>query len=122
MLKTESDFDPDLSDPANDEYGIARWTPRVLRFWMNADGTPADTMPQPPFPPAESIPAMARYLCWIAPRLDTGLPGDRRVLIAAAYRTSYDKVNDAGGVPAKYRDYAARIAQYLKEYTPPGGK
>ncbi|WP_328977897.1 serine/threonine protein kinase [Streptomyces canus] len=122
MLKTESNFDADLADPANDEYGIARWTPRVLRYWMNADGTPADTVPQPPFPPAESIPAMARYLCWIAPRLDDGLPGDRRVLIAAAYRTSHDKVNDAGGVPAKYRDYAARIAQYLKEYTPPGRK
>lgn len=55
-------------------------------------------------------------------RLDAGLPGDRRVLIAAAYRTSYDKVNDAGGVPAKNGDYAARIAQYLKEYTPPGRK
>ncbi|MFJ4202597.1 protein kinase [Streptomyces sviceus] len=120
MLKAESDFDPDLSDPANDEYGIARWTPRVLRFWMNADGTPADTVPEPPFPPAESIPAMGRYLCWIAPRLDTGLPGDRRVLIAAAYRTSYDKVNDAGGVPEKYRAYADRVARYLKEYTPPG--
>ena len=122
MLKTESDFDPDLSDPVNNEYGIARWTPRVLRFWMNADGTPADTMPQPPFPPAESIPAMGRYLCWIAPRLDAGLPGDRRVLIAAAYRTSYDHVNDTGGVPPKNRAYATRVAHYLKEYTPPGRK
>ncbi|MEK8171263.1 hypothetical protein NKH77_22810 [Streptomyces sp. M19] len=27
MLKVESDFDPDLSDPAADEFGIARWTP-----------------------------------------------------------------------------------------------
>ncbi|MEU9171812.1 protein kinase [Streptomyces sp. NPDC048420] len=122
MLKTESDFDPDLSDPANDEYGIARWTPRVLRYWMNADGTPADTVPTPPFPPAESIPAMGRYLCWIAPRLDAGLPGDRRVLIAVAYRTSYDTVNDAGGVPGKHRAYADRIARFLKEYTPPGAK
>ncbi|NEA99863.1 protein kinase [Streptomyces sp. SID13726] len=122
MLKTESGFDASLSDPANDEYGIARWTPRVLRYWMNADGTPADTVPRPPFPPAESIPAMGRYLCWIAPRLDSGLPGDRRVLIAAAYRTSYDKVNDARGVPAKYRDYTDRVARHLKEYTPPGRK
>ena len=63
---------------------------------------------------------MGRYLCWIAPRLDTGLPGDKRVLLAAAYRTSYRKVNEAGGVPPKYRDYAERIAYYLKEYTPPG--
>ncbi|MEU6353954.1 protein kinase [Streptomyces sp. NPDC047072] len=122
MLKAESDFDPDLSDPVNNEYGIARWTPRVLRFWMNADGTPADTTPAPPFPPAESIPAMARYLCWIAPRLDSRLPGDRRVLIAAAYRTSWEKVNAAGGVPKKNRAYADQVARYLKEYTPPGGK
>ncbi|MFE0857582.1 protein kinase domain-containing protein [Streptomyces mutabilis] len=120
MLKVESDFDPDLSDPAKDEYGIARWTPKVLRWWMNEDGTPGETVPEPPFPPAESIPAMGRYLCWITPRLDAGLPGDRRVLVAVAYRTSYDKVNDAGGVPPKYRDYADRVAHHLKEYTPPG--
>jgi hypothetical protein len=63
---------------------------------------------------------MGRYLCWITPRLDAELPGDRRVLIAAAYRTSYGKVNDAGGVPPEYRSYAARVAHYLKEYTPPG--
>ncbi|MFJ8188500.1 protein kinase [Streptomyces sp. NPDC096094] len=122
MLKVESDFDPDLADPRKDEYGIARWTPKVLRWWMNEDGTPGEEVPEPPFPPAESVPAMGRYLCWITPRLDAGLPGDRRVLIAVAYRTSYDKVNDAGGVPPKYRDYAARVAHHLKEYTPPGRK
>ncbi|CAL9476066.1 hypothetical protein SUDANB145_02929 [Streptomyces sp. enrichment culture] len=120
MLKVESDFDPDLADYELNEYGIARWTPKVLRWWMNDDGTPAETVPEPPFPPAESIPAMGRYLCWIAPRLADDLPGDRRVLIAAAYRTSYDTVNDAAGVPPKYRDYADRVAHYLKEYTPPG--
>ncbi|WP_031185308.1 serine/threonine protein kinase [Streptomyces sp. NRRL F-5635] len=121
MLKVESDFDPDLADPARDEYGIARWTPSVLRWWMNADGTPGETVPQPPFPPAESVPAMGRYLCWITPRLDAGLRGDRRVLVAVAYRTSYKKVNDAGGVPPKYRDYADRVAHRLQEYTPRGG-
>ncbi|NEC92088.1 serine/threonine-protein kinase [Streptomyces sp. SID12501] len=122
MLKVESDFDPDLSDPAKDEYGIARWTPSVLRWWMSDDGTPEEEVPEPPFPPAESIPAMGRYLCWIAPRLESGLPGDRRVLIAAGYRTSYKTVNDAGGVPPSNRLYADRVAHYLKEYTPPGKK
>ncbi|WP_371669598.1 protein kinase [Streptomyces sp. NBC_00289] len=122
MLKVESDFDPALSDPDMNEYGIARWTPSVLRWWMNEDGTPGEAVPEPPFPPAESIPAMGRYLCWIAPRLDPDLPGDRGVLIAAAYRTSFDKVNDAAGVPPKYRAYADRVAHYLKEYTPPGRK
>ncbi|MER7234292.1 protein kinase [Streptomyces olivaceus] len=118
ILKVESDFEPDLADPENDEYGIARWTPSVLRWWMNEDGTPGETVPQPPFPPAESIPAMGRYLCWIAPRLDENIEGDRSVLTAVAYRTSYKKVNDAGGVPPKYYDYADRVAHHLKEYTP----
>ncbi|MFF5369209.1 protein kinase [Streptomyces sp. NPDC013187] len=122
MLKVESDFDPDLSDPDHNEYGIARWTPRVLRWWMNEDGTPGETVPQPPFPPAESIPAMGRYLCWIAPRLHEGLPGDRRVLIAAAYRTSYRTVNATGGVPPDVRAYADRVAHFLKEYAPEGRK
>ncbi|MFJ7331989.1 protein kinase [Streptomyces sp. NPDC101110] len=122
MLKVESDFDPDLSDPGNDEYGIARWTPRVLRWWMNEDGTPGETVPQPPFPPAESIPAMGRYLCWIAPRLDENLPGDRRVLIAAAYRTSYRTVNATDGVPPDVRAYAARVAHFLERYTPESRK
>lgn len=120
MLKVESDFDPMLSDPAKDEYGIARWTPSVLRWWMNDDGTPGETVPKPPFPPAESIPAMGRYLCWIAPRLKPELSGDRRVFVAAAYRTSWSRVNESDGVPAKYKDYAARVEHYLKMYTPPG--
>ncbi|WP_406442892.1 protein kinase [Streptomyces sp. NBC_01613] len=122
MLKVESDFDPNLSDPSKTEYGIARWTPSLLRWWVRADGVPASATPRPPLSPAESIPAMGRYLCFMEPRLKTSLPGDRRVLIAAAYRTSYKKVNAAGGVPPKYRDYSARVAHYLKEYAPAGRK
>ncbi|MHC3468286.1 protein kinase domain-containing protein [Streptomyces sp. 7R007] len=118
MLKSESDFDPDLSDPGNQEYGIARWTPAVLRWWIRADGVPASATPTPPLTPSQSIPAMGRYLCYIDQHLDDGLPGDRRVLVAAGYRTSYKKVNAAGGVPPKNRDYCARVAHYLKEYTP----
>ncbi|MGW4564709.1 protein kinase domain-containing protein [Streptomyces sp. NPDC004561] len=122
MLKSESDFDPNLSDPGNQEFGIARWTPGVLRWWMRDDGIPASATPTPPLTPSVSIPAMGRYLCYIDAHLKDGLPGDKRVLISAAYRTSYTRVNDAGGVPAKYRDYCARVAHYLKEYTPPGRK
>ncbi|MDN3024518.1 protein kinase [Streptomyces sp. S.PB5] len=122
MLKAESDFDPDLSDPAKNEYGIARWTPSVLRWWIRADGVPAEETPVPPITPSQSIPAMSRYLCSIEPRLKSSLPGDRRVLLAASYRTSYKKVNDAGGVPPNQRAYAARVAHWLKEYTPPGKK
>ncbi|GAA0915852.1 serine/threonine protein kinase [Streptomyces thermoalcalitolerans] len=120
MLKAESNFDPDLYDPVHDEYGIARWTPRVLRWWMRADGLPTASIPEPPFSPAVSISAMGHYLCFIASHLEPDLPGDRRVLIAAAYRTSYKKVNEAGGVPPKERDHCARVAHHLKEYTPPG--
>ncbi|MFJ2232710.1 protein kinase [Streptomyces sp. NPDC087859] len=122
MLKTESGFDPELSDPANNEFGIARWTPSVLRWWIRADGVPAKETPAPPLTPAQSIPAMSRYLCFIEPRLKTSLPGDRRVLLAASYRTSYKKVNAAGGVPPNQRAYAARVAHWLKEYTPSGGQ
>ncbi|KUM74801.1 serine/threonine protein kinase [Streptomyces curacoi] len=126
LLKAESNFDPDLSDPdAGDEgeYGIARWTPSILRWWIRDDGVPAKETPKPPLTPAESIPAVGRYLCFMEPRLkQSGLSGDRRVLLAAAYRTSTRVVNDAGGVPPKYRDYATRVAHYLKEYTPPGKK
>ncbi|MCX5248452.1 MULTISPECIES: protein kinase domain-containing protein [unclassified Streptomyces] len=124
MLKVESDFDPNLADPSVDggEYGIARWTPGVLRWWIRPDGVPASATPTPPLSPSVSIPAMGRYLCYMEPLLNTSLPGDRRVLLAAAYRTSYKKVNAAGGVPPKYRAYSARVAHYLKEYAPPGKK
>lgn len=56
MLKVESDFDPGLSDPGNDEYGIARWTPRVLRWWIRSDGVTAKTIPEPPSPPPSPSP------------------------------------------------------------------
>ncbi|MEV6171011.1 protein kinase [Streptomyces sp. NPDC051954] len=126
LLKAESNFDPNLSDPGaggEGEYGIARWTPSILRWYISPDGVPPTATPEPPLTPAESIPAVGRYLCFMEPRLNsTGLAGDRRVLLAAAYRTSTKKVNAAGGVPPQYRDYAARVAHYLKEYTPPGEK
>ncbi|SDN01320.1 Serine/threonine protein kinase [Streptomyces sp. cf386] len=126
LLKAESNFDPNLSDPSvgeEGEYGIARWTPSLLRWWIRADGVPAPETPKPPLSPADSIPAVGRYLCYMEPLLNrTGLSGDRQVLLAAAYRTSTKVVNNAGGVPPKYRDYATRVAHYLKEYTPPGEK
>ncbi|MEU5797879.1 protein kinase [Streptomyces sp. NPDC047813] len=118
MLRAESGFDADLADPGAQEYGIARWTPSVLRWWMRDDGIPAAATPTPPLTPAVSIPAVGRYLCFIDAHLKADLPGDRRVLDAAAYRTSYKKVEAAGGVPAAYRAYCARVARGLAEYTP----
>jgi hypothetical protein len=66
ILNDESGFDAGLSDPAADEYGIARWTPRVLKFYLQAGQR--SRIPTPPFPPEMSIPAVGRYLCWMAPK------------------------------------------------------
>ncbi|GLW34667.1 protein kinase domain-containing protein [Actinoplanes regularis] len=118
MLKAESDFDPDLSDPAGDEYGIARWTPRVLKYYLPAGQR--DRVPQPPFPPEMSIPAVGRYLCWMAPRLEE-VPGDPAENLAAAYRTSVDVVRKAGGVPRSRPElvrYIDRLRTYLSRYRP----
>ncbi|MDH6133325.1 transcriptional regulator with XRE-family HTH domain [Kitasatospora sp. MAA4] len=85
MLKAESGFDPNLSDPAKDEYGIARWTPRVLRYYLPSDRQ--GTVPVPPFTAEDSILAVGRMLCAIAPELQ-GVPGDPALNLAAAYRTA----------------------------------
>ncbi|WP_328473159.1 protein kinase [Actinoplanes sp. NBC_00393] len=115
MLKAESNFDPNLSDPAKDEYGIARWTPSVLRFYL-PEGQ-RDEVPAPPFPPEVSIPAMGRYLCFLAPRLSK-VPGDPGLLLAAAYRTSATRVVEEGGPPPKTRDHVARVGAFRQSFTP----
>ncbi|MGW0732767.1 serine/threonine protein kinase [Streptomyces sp. NPDC002851] len=120
ILKVSSDFDPKLSDPASDEFGIARWTPRVLRYWLPDEQRPRNGAPKPPFPPKMSIPAVGRYLCWIAPRLWHDLPGDQRVLAGVAYHSSFEKVNEAGGVPERHQAYADQIERAVKAYTPGG--
>jgi hypothetical protein len=116
MLKAESGFDPGLSDPAADEYGIARWTPGVLKFYLPAGQR--DKIPTPPFPPEMSIPAVGRYLCWMAPKLEE-IPGSPEENLAAAYRTSTDVVRNAGGVPQnrpKVVLYIARLRTFLSQY------
>lgn len=116
MLKVESDFDPDLSDPARDEYGIARWTPRVLALYL---ARPQTEPPTPPFPPAVSIPAVGRFLCYLSPRV-AAVPGDPALLLAAAYRTSSTTVVKAGGIPPDQRAYTDRVAEYHRRYKPGG--
>jgi serine/threonine protein kinase len=78
MLKAESNFDPNLSDPANDEYGIARWTPSVLQYYLPAGQRTA--VPVPPFPPEMSIPAVGVYRGsrrWRSARRPCDQPGRR---------------------------------------------
>lgn len=116
MLKAESGFDPHLSDPARDEYGIARWTPRVLVFWQpggldNPEPAPARITPE------LSIPAMGRFLCFWGKDLKN-VPGDPALNLAATYRTSSKTVVKAGGVPAKVRPYTDLVRRYLDDYRP----
>ncbi|GAA0549940.1 hypothetical protein GCM10010172_35040 [Paractinoplanes ferrugineus] len=115
MLQAESNFDAGLADPVKDEYGIARWTPSVLRFYM-PEGRRA-VVPQPPFPPDISIPAMGRYLCFLAPRL-AGLPGDPALLLAASYRTSATTIVKARGIPARLDPYVDLVKRNMEQYRP----
>ncbi|MEU4221710.1 protein kinase domain-containing protein [Actinoplanes sp. NPDC026623] len=118
LLKAESNFDAGLSDPAADEYGIARWTPAVLKFYLPPGER--DRIPPPPFPPEVSIPAVGRYLCSMAPALEE-VPGSPEENLAAAYRTSADVVRAAGGVPRnrpKLTRYIERLRAALTRYRP----
>ncbi len=119
ILKTESNFDPNLSDPANDEYGIARWTPSVLQYYLPAGQR--DTEPKPPFPPDLSIPRVGDFLCRFAPEL-AGIPGDARINLVAAWRTSASRVREARGVPDRpaLREYMPRLRANLEAYRPAG--
>ncbi|GAA1308208.1 hypothetical protein GCM10009647_029180 [Streptomyces sanglieri] len=122
LLKTESDFDPGLADPAKDEYGIARWTPDVLYYWLPENQRPAKVKDlKPPFPPKTSIPAVGRYLCEISRTLSKDVQGNRKVAVAAAYRTSVEIVNNAAGVRPQERAYATKIERRLDQYTPGSG-
>jgi hypothetical protein len=117
MLKAESGFDANLSDPAKDEYGIARWTPSVLRFYLPPDQM--GSTPKPPLDPHESIRAMGRYLCKMAPEINAlHVPGDQQLDLAAAYRSSVESVVRAGGVAPKWRPYVDGVSTYLRDYRP----
>lgn len=114
ILKAESNFDPDLRDPAKDEYGIARWTPRVLQYYL-PPGQREQT-PAPPFPPEVSIPAVGRYLCVLGPQLEE-IPGEPELLLAAAYRTSASTVRQEG-LPERWRHYTDQVRASLDDYQP----
>ncbi|WP_305783167.1 protein kinase domain-containing protein [Symbioplanes lichenis] len=115
MLEAETGFDPDYRDPVADEYGIARWTPRVLQYYL-PPGQRTVT-PEPPFPPEMSIPPLGDYLCRASAAVEE-VPGDREVNLALAFRTSVSKVRAAGGVPAdpSLAAYAARLRSALATY------
>ncbi|MFI0406468.1 serine/threonine-protein kinase [Actinomadura sp. 3N508] len=116
MLKVESGFDPKLSDPAKDEYGIARWTPSVLVSWQ--PGGLDNPEPRPDqITPELSIPAMGRFLCYWGKDLKN-VPGDPALNLAATYRSSSKTVVKAGGVPARFKPYTNNVHRYLQTYRP----
>ncbi|MFJ8044172.1 helix-turn-helix domain-containing protein [Kitasatospora sp. NPDC096147] len=118
ILKTESGFDPHLHDPARDEYGIARWTPRVLRYYLPVDEQ--RRMPEPPFDERTSILALGRMLCTLAPQLE-GVAGDPVMNLAAAYRTASWVVQKENGVPERLRAYTEVVRGHLLAYAPEEG-
>ncbi|MEU8379558.1 serine/threonine-protein kinase [Streptosporangium sp. NPDC048865] len=115
ILKAESNFDAGLSDVANNEYGLARWTPSVLQYYLPADRR--GVVPTPPFSPEDAIPAVGRYLCVRLP-LMAGVPGDPGLLGAAAFRSSDDVVRRENGIPERIRPFVERVQKHRAEYQP----
>lgn len=113
VLKMASDFDPDLSDPTADEYGIARWTPRVLQYWQ-PNGSD-DPVPKPPFSPELSIPAMGRFFCGLGPQVAT-VPADPAAKLAALYVSGVVPVRRDQGVPAKWKTHVQQVLKYRDQY------
>jgi len=110
ILKAESNFNPSFSDPSTASYGIAGWTPEVFHSWMVGNAT--DYMK-----PADAIPAVSRYLCWLEQGYkQVSLPGNPDLLLAAGYDSSRKAVIAAAGPPAFTRAFADEVARYAKEY------
>lgn len=115
ILKVQSNFDPNLSDPGKDEFGIARWTPRVLRYHLPVDQR--GQIPRPPFPPGVSIPAVGEFICRYLPEL-AAVPGDRGLLIAAVFEFGGTRVQQARGVPPVARHFVEQVNYYRARYDP----
>ncbi|MFI6504628.1 protein kinase [Nonomuraea typhae] len=113
MLKVESDFDPDLSDSKKDEYGIARWTPRVLRFWQ--PGGLSEPEPEPPFSPELSIPSMGRFFCTLGHQISS-IKGDPAANLVGLYRTSVNAMLRDQGIPLSVRPHVEKVMKYRDEY------
>ncbi|MFI0483586.1 protein kinase [Actinomadura sp. 9N215] len=116
MLKVESGFDPNLSDPAKDEYGIARWTPSVLVAWQPGGLNNPEPRPDQ-ITPEMSIPAMGRFLCYWGKDLKN-VPGDPALNLAATYRSSSRTIVKEGGVPARFKPYTDKVHRHLQDYRP----
>ncbi|MEV8632598.1 hypothetical protein AB0395_13165 [Streptosporangium sp. NPDC051023] len=118
MLKAESGFDRDLADDVAKEYGIARWTPEVLAPYLPASYSRSPRAGA--MEPEIAIPAMGRFLCTLGPKVGT-VPGDPALNLVGVYRSSAATVRQAGGVPPRWREHAAKVRAYLEAYRPRQG-
>ncbi|MFB9677520.1 serine/threonine-protein kinase [Streptosporangium vulgare] len=115
ILKAESNFDAGLSDVAKNEYGLARWTPSVLQYYLPTERR--GVILTPPLSPEDTIPAVGRYMCVRLPLL-AGVPGDPGLLGAAAFRSSDDVIRKENGIPERFRPFVERVRKYRAQYEP----
>ncbi|MFL6116333.1 MAG: protein kinase domain-containing protein [Catenulispora sp.] len=109
VLKAESGFDPDFSDPATDSYGIAGWTPRVFTAWSSPGADYRN--------PTDAIMAAGQYLCWLDQEFTKRhLPGDLAALAVAGYDTGSKSVANAGGVPPAAAAFTKSVLDYAREF------
>ncbi|MCG5216290.1 serine/threonine-protein kinase [Streptosporangium sp. KLBMP 9127] len=115
MLKAESGFDPNLNDPENAEFGIARWTPEVLWHWQ--PGGLAAPLPKPPLGAEVSITSMGRFMCHLGPQI-ADVPGDPALNLAGLFRSGVEPMHRSNGVPKKWLDHTSKVKTYMADYLP----
>ncbi|MFI5838648.1 hypothetical protein ACIA8K_02865 [Catenuloplanes sp. NPDC051500] len=120
ILKASTDFDPDVSDPAKHEYGIARWKQGMLREYLPAGER--TELPPLPFTPEVSIAAVGEFLCrhaseqWV-----TGSPRGPEIELAFGFRATMEYGRDTFGTEAGWTGdaaYLSRVEQALATYRP----
>ncbi|GAA4084238.1 serine/threonine-protein kinase [Nonomuraea soli] len=117
MLKAESGFDPALVDDAMTEYGIARWTPRVLMAYLPPEEQHESAAKEVAFDPDRAITAMGALMCAWGGQVEQ-VPGDPSLKLAAVYRTSADTLIEEKGIPERLTGYISKVARYLADYRP----
>ncbi len=116
MIKVASNFDPRFRSSDSDRRGIAGWTSKgFARSAARADGaTPSR------YSAADSIASLGDFLCSLSARSDLkSVPGDRALVLAAAYQSGVDAVLAAGGVPAAEPGYVGALRRSVQEFTQP---
>ncbi|MFI6297025.1 serine/threonine-protein kinase [Nonomuraea sp. NPDC050790] len=113
VLKVMSDFDPNLSDKEKDEFGIARWTPRVLRHWQ--PGGLNQPEPRPPYSVELSVQSMGRFFCVLGQQI-SNIPGDPAANLAALFLSGVEPMKRSKGVPPFTKERVDRIMKYRDEY------